>query len=179
MRIWAVIIVGGALLAYGLSWPPPIPAPSKTAFADLSTAAATKPVSVPLPPARPPTASTAAPLNIVPQPQPKTVAGPATSSAPTSSAASTKRTAEVLTAAAIVALIIEESRRAYYATGRPCACPDDTMRSGRRCGGRSAHSRPGGASPLCYPADVSEAMIRELSSQACRTMNHPMLFHRH
>ncbi|TAI64394.1 hypothetical protein CWO89_19050 [Bradyrhizobium sp. Leo170] len=71
-----------------------------------------------------------------------------------------KRTAEVLTAAAIAALLIQESRRAYHATGRPCACPADSMRNGRACGGRSAYSRPGGRAPLCYPGDVTEAMIK-------------------
>jgi hypothetical protein len=64
-----------------------------------------------------------------------------------------------LTAAAIAAIIVKASRDQYYATGHPCACPDDTMRNGRACGGRSAYSRPGGASPLCYPADVPAAMI--------------------
>src|SRR5437870_4261286 len=50
----------------------------------------------------------------------------------------------------IAEIIVRESRAAYYATGRPCACPDDLARNGSRCGGRSAYSRPGGASPLCY-----------------------------
>ncbi|BDA75944.1 hypothetical protein CAL7716_101100 (plasmid) [Calothrix sp. PCC 7716] len=31
-----------------------------------------------------------------------------------------------------------------------CECPYDTDRRGRSCGGRSAYSRPGGASPVCY-----------------------------
>lgn len=31
-----------------------------------------------------------------------------------------------------------------------CDCPYDLMRNGRRCGGRSAYSRPGGRSPQCY-----------------------------
>ena len=55
--------------------------------------------------------------------------------------------------------IIQASRAQYHAGGRPCACPDDTMRNGRACGGRSAYSRPGGAAPLCYPHDVTAAMI--------------------
>lgn len=38
--------------------------------------------------------------------------------------------------------------RAAY-TGR-CDCPYDRMRNGRRCGGNSAYSRPGGRSPICY-----------------------------
>jgi hypothetical protein len=64
-----------------------------------------------------------------------------------------------LTAAAIAAIIVQASRDQYHAGGRPCACPDDTMRNGRACGGRSAYSRPGGAAPLCYPSDVTAAMI--------------------
>jgi hypothetical protein len=64
-----------------------------------------------------------------------------------------------LTAAAIAAIIIQASRAQYHASGRPCACPDDSMRNGRACGGHSAYSRPGGASPLCYPSDVTAAMI--------------------
>jgi hypothetical protein len=65
----------------------------------------------------------------------------------------------VLTAAAIAAIIIKASRDQYHATGRPCACPDDSMRNGRACGSRSAYSRPGGAAPLCYTHDITPAMI--------------------
>src|ERR1700730_10438306 len=64
-----------------------------------------------------------------------------------------------LSAAAIAAIIVKDSRDQYHATGRPCACPDDTARNGSVCGGRSAYSRPGGAAPLCYPSDVTAAMI--------------------
>jgi hypothetical protein len=66
---------------------------------------------------------------------------------------------QALSDAAIAALIVQESRNAYYATGHPCACPDDLMRNGRRCGGNSAYIRPGGAQPLCSAADVSSEMI--------------------
>lgn len=38
-------------------------------------------------------------------------------------------------------------RQPYVGT---CDCPYDLMRNGRRCGGRSAYSRPGGRSPQCY-----------------------------
>lgn len=76
------------------------------------------------------------------------------------SASDGKRKGEaVLTAAAIAAIIVQASRDQYHAGGRPCACPDDTTRNGSSCGGRSAYSRPGGASPLCYPGDVTAAMI--------------------
>lgn len=40
-----------------------------------------------------------------------------------------------------------------------CPCPYNTDRAGRRCGGRSAYSRPGGHAPLCYPQDVTKEMI--------------------
>jgi hypothetical protein len=73
-----------------------------------------------------------------------------------------------LTAAAIAALIVAASRQAYYATGRPCACPDDRMRNGRACGSRSAYSRPGGAQPLCSASDVSAKMIEEYRSKIAR-----------
>jgi hypothetical protein len=59
----------------------------------------------------------------------------------------------------IAAAIIRQSRAAYYATGRPCACPEDLARNGSRCGGRSAYSRPGGASPKCYISDVTKEDI--------------------
>jgi hypothetical protein len=60
---------------------------------------------------------------------------------------------------AVVALIIAASVAAYKAMGRPCACPSDTMRNGRRCGGNSAWARAGGYKPLCFPTDVTAAMI--------------------
>src|ERR1700704_4400337 len=66
---------------------------------------------------------------------------------------------EILTEAAIVALIIAGSIAAYKAMGKPCACPEDTMRNGRRCGGNSAWPRPGGYKPLCYVTDVTASMI--------------------
>jgi hypothetical protein len=72
---------------------------------------------------------------------------------------SKRKVEAMLTAAAIAAIIIQVSRDQYHAGGRPCACPDDTARNGSACGGRSAYSRPGGAAPLCYPTDVTAAMI--------------------
>ena len=57
--------------------------------------------------------------------------------------------------------IIKESIAAYKSTGHPCACPFDLMRNGRECGSVSAYSKPGGASPLCYPKDVSDAQVSD------------------
>jgi len=64
-----------------------------------------------------------------------------------------------LTDQEVAARVVDESRKAYYATGHPCACPDDLARNGSRCGGRSAYSRPGGASPKCYASDVTPGEI--------------------
>lgn len=57
--------------------------------------------------------------------------------------------------------IIDTSIAQYMASGRPCACPYNTARNGTSCGGRSAYSRPGGASPLCYAQDVTEGMVAD------------------
>ena len=40
-----------------------------------------------------------------------------------------------------------------------CPCPYFTDRAGRSCGRRSAYSRPGGASPLCYERDISDKTV--------------------
>lgn len=52
--------------------------------------------------------------------------------------------------------IIRESIEAY--PGR-CPCPYHTDRAGRRCGQRSAYSRPGGEAPVCYVQDVTPDMV--------------------
>lgn len=52
--------------------------------------------------------------------------------------------------------IIARSIAAYPGS---CPCPYNVDRAGRRCGGRSAYSRPGGRAPLCFPGDVSAAMV--------------------
>ena len=54
--------------------------------------------------------------------------------------------------------IITESIANYAGN---CPCPYNTDRAGRRCGGRSAYSRPGGASPICYPSDVTPKMVED------------------
>ena len=82
---------------------------------------------------------------------------PATPSAPESQQKPTDR--EVLTDAAIAVLLIATSIASYRAMGKPCACPNDRMRNGRRCGDNSAWSRPGGFKPLCYPSDITAGMI--------------------
>ena len=53
--------------------------------------------------------------------------------------------------------LIRQSIASYPSS---CPCPYSVDRGGRRCGGRSAYSRPGGYAPLCYPSDVTPAMVR-------------------
>lgn len=65
-------------------------------------------------------------------------------------------TRQDLTRTQIVTILMAESQSRYSGS---CPCPYYTDRAGRRCGGRSAYSRPGGASPLCYESDVSAQMI--------------------
>jgi hypothetical protein len=50
-------------------------------------------------------------------------------------------------------------RRSIAGYSGNCPCPYNTDRAGRSCGRRSAYSRPGGASPLCYPDDVTKEMV--------------------
>lgn len=57
----------------------------------------------------------------------------------------------------VVRLIIERSIQNYPGN---CPCPYNVDRAGRRCGARSAYSKPGGASPICYEGDVTWQMVR-------------------
>jgi hypothetical protein len=165
MRSLVFLIAAVAFFAYAVvhSGTPPAPANPQT-FAALAPARPAPPPPVAQRPetdmARPPGR-----LDISPPDQNTPPAKLAAAPVPSPEPSTVKRTAAVLTAAAIAALIVAESRRAYHARGKPCACPDDSMRNGRACGSRSAYSRPGGASPLCYPTDVSEAMIKSFRSQ--------------
>ena len=57
---------------------------------------------------------------------------------------------------AIRQAIVRASIAAYPGN---CPCPYNLDRAGRRCGGRSAYSRPGGYAPKCYPSDVTAAEV--------------------
>lgn len=59
-------------------------------------------------------------------------------------------------------LLIKSSRDGYSGN---CACPEDRDSRGRRCGRRSAYSKPGGAEPLCYERDVTPEMIHDFRSR--------------
>lgn len=66
------------------------------------------------------------------------------------------RSLPVVSTSAIIQRIIAESIAAYPGS---CPCPYNTDRGGRRCGKRSAYSKPGGYAPICFSQDVTEAMI--------------------
>lgn len=64
--------------------------------------------------------------------------------------------ARPLTDAQVRERIVQQSIASYSGS---CPCPYSVARNGSRCGGRSAYSRPGGASPRCYASDVSQAEV--------------------
>ena len=58
--------------------------------------------------------------------------------------------------------IINQSIASYRGS---CPCPYNTDRAGHKCGARSAYSRPGGASPVCYATDVTQKMVDDYRKQ--------------
>lgn len=64
--------------------------------------------------------------------------------------------ADDLTDEQIRQVLIRDSIAAYPGN---CPCPYNTDRAGRRCGKRSAYSRPGGYAPLCYSQNVTDEMV--------------------
>jgi hypothetical protein len=61
--------------------------------------------------------------------------------------------------------IIDDSIASYRGS---CPCPYNKDRAGRSCGARSAYSKPGGASPVCYDRDVSQKMVDDYRKKASR-----------
>ena len=59
--------------------------------------------------------------------------------------------------AEIRSLLMQESIASYSGA---CPCPETRKSNGALCGASSAYSRPGGDRPLCYPNQVTEAMIK-------------------
>lgn len=50
-------------------------------------------------------------------------------------------------------------RQSIAASPGNCPCPFNVDRAGRSCGRRSAWSRAGGYSPICYTNEVTEEQI--------------------
>ena len=76
--------------------------------------------------------------------------------------ANTSFAASELTDAQVRQRMIQESIASYSGS---CPCPYNSARNGSQCGSRSAYSKPGGASPLCYPKDISDAMVQQWRSR--------------
>ena len=53
-------------------------------------------------------------------------------------------------------MIIQQSINSY--PGR-CPCPYHAASNGSRCGGRSAYSRSGGYSVICYDEEIDKSMV--------------------
>lgn len=70
-----------------------------------------------------------------------------------------------LTDAEIRKILIQQSIANYPGN---CPCPYNLASNGSRCGKRSAYSKPGGYSPLCYPADVSDKTVEDFRKQVER-----------
>ena len=58
--------------------------------------------------------------------------------------------------------IIDDSVASYPSS---CACPFNTARNGSSCGRRSAWSKAGGYSPICYKKEITKEMIKEWRQQ--------------
>lgn len=65
---------------------------------------------------------------------------------------------EALTDEQVKQRVIQESINSYSGN---CPCPYNSASNGSRCGGRSAHSRAGGARPICYEEEVTDEMIKK------------------
>ena len=68
-----------------------------------------------------------------------------------------------LSDAEIRQILIEESINSYPGN---CPCPYNRASNGSRCGKRSAYSKPGGYSPLCYETDVTDAMVERYRNRS-------------
>jgi hypothetical protein len=54
--------------------------------------------------------------------------------------------------------MISESLSQYQGN---CPCPYNYASNGSHCGARSAYTKRGGTSPLCYPTDITDEQARE------------------
>ena len=56
--------------------------------------------------------------------------------------------------------VVQQSVGAYLSSGAICPCPYSLMPLGNRCLGQSSYNHPNpGATVLCYPDDVTDAMV--------------------
>lgn len=60
------------------------------------------------------------------------------------------------------AAIVRESVASYPGS---CACPESSDAAGRRCGARSAYSKPGGAKPICYVHEITDEQVKKFRAR--------------
>ena len=61
--------------------------------------------------------------------------------------------------------VIDRCIAIYKESGHPCACPFDQAKNGA-CGRRSAHDRAGGATPVCFAAEVTPELEADFRGNA-------------
>lgn len=88
------------------------------------------------------------------------IRGANTVAATSPKAAPPKRSVAVPSSREIAAAKKEIIRISIQQYPGSCPCPYNRDRGGRRCGKRSAWSKPGGYSPMCYESDVSDARVK-------------------
>ena len=76
-------------------------------------------------------------------------------------AAIAKQSTASMSDAQITSALIQQS---IASTPGNCPCPFNTAANGSRCGKRSSYSRGGGYWPICYPEDVTPAMLARYRS---------------
>ena len=67
------------------------------------------------------------------------------------------KAAEIEYMAKVYANLIQQSLASYSGN---CPCPYNLDSLGRKCGKRSAHSKSGGESPLCFLDDITDEEVR-------------------
>ena len=77
--------------------------------------------------------------------------------------AAAQTSSKTVSAPEIKKAIVQASLATYSGS---CPCPYNVDRAGRRCGKRSAYSRPGGAAPICFEEDVTPAMVEGYRKRA-------------
>ena len=70
--------------------------------------------------------------------------------------------ADTMTDSQVRQLMIKQSIALYPGN---CPCPYNLASNGSQCGKRSAWSKRGGYAPLCYPADISDDMVKSYRAQ--------------
>jgi hypothetical protein len=89
--------------------------------------------------------------------QPPQAESQATMVPPVAEEATSVATSSQLSDAQIAKQIIAASIAGY--SGR-CPCPYNRKSNGASCGRSSAHDRPGGATVICYPQEVTAEMMQ-------------------